>query len=170
MANVLVVEKNNGNVVVLVVVVMVEEKKNGNVVVVVVEEEEENNKIVVVVVVVVNFMAFKTISKFCSWGVDMSWFCSVWEKSFSRKDRMQRHVMSKHRNVGLTRFQKVPFSQKCQRFRFEHPSTSIIAGMTGSGKTAWVRSLLQQASETIYPPPRGLFDVIHNGSLRIQKC
>ena len=25
--------------------------------------------------------------------------------------------------------------------------------MTGSGKTAWVRSLLQQASETIYPPP-----------------
>ena len=25
--------------------------------------------------------------------------------------------------------------------------------MTVSGKTAWVRSLLQQASETIYPPP-----------------
>ena len=37
--------------------------------------------------------------------------------------------------------------------RFEHPFTSMIAGMTGSGKTAWVRSLLQQASETIYPPP-----------------
>ena len=36
---------------------------------------------------------------------------------------------------------------------FEHPFTSIIAGMTASGKTAWVRSLLQQASETIYPPP-----------------
>ena len=31
--------------------------------------------------------------------------------------------------------------------------TSIIAGMTGYGKTGWVRSLLQQASETIYPPP-----------------
>ena len=29
----------------------------------------------------------------------------------------------------------------------------MIAGMTGSGKTAWVRSLLQQASETIYPSP-----------------
>ena len=29
----------------------------------------------------------------------------------------------------------------------------MIAGMTGSGKTAWVRSLLQLASETIYPPP-----------------
>ncbi|CAH3159064.1 unnamed protein product, partial [Porites evermanni] len=66
---------------------------------------------------------------------------------------MQRHVMSKHHNVGLTPFQTVPFSKKCQRFRFEHPFTSMIAGMTGSGKTAWVRSLLQQASETIYPPP-----------------
>ena len=83
----------------------------------------------------------------------MSWFCSVCENSFSRKDSMQRHVMSKHHNVGLTTFQTVPFSQKCQRFRFEHPFTSMIAGMTGSGKTAWVRSLLQQASETIYPPP-----------------
>ena len=67
----------------------------------------------------------------------MSWFCSVCEKSFSRKDNMQRHVMSKHRNAGLTPFQTVPiFSQKCQRFRFEHPFTSMIAGMTGSGKTA----------------------------------
>ena len=29
----------------------------------------------------------------------------------------------------------------------------MIVGMTRSGKTAWVRSLLQQASETIFPPP-----------------
>ena len=93
-------------------------------------------------------------STFCSWGVDMSWFCSVCEKSFSRKDNMQRHAMSKHRNAGLTPFQTVPMSsQKCQRCRFEHPFTSMIAGMTGSGKTACVRSLLQQASETMYPPP-----------------
>ena len=93
-------------------------------------------------------------STFCSWGVYMSWLCSVCQKSFSRKDSMQRHSMSTHRKAGLTPFQTVPmFSQKCQRFRFEHPFTSMIAGMTGSGKTAWVRSLLQQASETIYPPP-----------------
>ena len=71
-------------------------------------------------------------STFCSWGVGMSWFCSVCEKSFSRKDGMQRHTMSKHRNAGLTPFQAVPmFSQKCQRFHFEHPFTSIIAGITG---------------------------------------
>ena len=62
-------------------------------------------------------MAFKPIymsnilpffqSTFCSLGVDMSWFCSVCEKSFSRKDSMQRHVMSKQRNVGLASFQTV---------------------------------------------------------------
>ena len=83
----------------------------------------------------------------------MSWSCSVSEISLSRKDSMQKQVMSKHRNVGLTPFQTVLFRQKCQRFRFQHPFTSMIAEMTRSGKTAWVRSLLQQASETIYPLP-----------------
>ena len=40
--------------------------------------------------------------------------------------------MSKHRNAGLTPFQTVTiFSQKCQRFRFKRPFTSMIAGMTG---------------------------------------
>ena len=65
----------------------------------------------------------------------MSWSCSVSEISLSRTDSMQRHVMSKHRNVGLTPFQTVLFRQKCQRFRFQHPFTSMIAGMTGSDKT-----------------------------------
>ena len=40
----------------------------------------------------------------------MSWFCSVCEKSFSRKDNMQRHVMFKHRNAGVTPFQTVAMS------------------------------------------------------------
>ena len=109
-------------------------------------------------------------STVCSWGVDMSWFCSVCEKSFSRKDNMQTHMMSKHRNAGLTPFQTAPmFSQKCQRFRLIR-FTSIIAGMTGSGKTAWVRSLLQQASETIYPPPERIVWCYSQCYLRIQKC
>ena len=42
----------------------------------------------------------------------MSWFCSACEKSFSRKDSMQRHVMSKHRNAGPTPFQTVPMSSQ----------------------------------------------------------
>ena len=66
----------------------------------------------------------------------MSWFCSVGEKSFNQKDSTERHVMSKHCYAGLTPFQIVlMFSQKCQRFHFDHPFTSMIAGMTGSGKT-----------------------------------
>ena len=36
------------------------------------------------------------------------------------------------------------------------PFTSMIAGMTGSRKTAWVRSLLQQATEAIYLPAEGI--------------
>ena len=72
----------------------------------------------------------------------MSWLCSVCEKSFSAKDSMQRHVMSKHRNAGLTPFQTEMSAVK-------HPFTSMIAGITGSGKIAWVRSLLKQASEAI---------------------
>ena len=43
-------------------------------------------------------------------------------------------------------------SQKCQRLRFEYPFTCLIAGMTVSRKTAWVISLLQQASGAIYLP------------------
>ena len=75
--------------------------------------------------------------------------------------------------VGLPPFQTVPFSQKFQLFRFEHPFTFMIGGMAGSGKTAWVRSLLQQACKlqrqfTLHE--RELCGVIHNGSLHIQKC
>ena len=64
-------------------------------------------------------------------------------------------MFNKHNeSPSFTPFRAMPFSpEKCQRFRFQHPFTSMIAGMTGSGKTAWVRSLLQQASETIHPPP-----------------
>ena len=61
--------------------------------------------------------------------------------------------MSKHCNAGLTPFQTVPMSsKKCQRFRFEHPFTSMAAGMTKSGKAAWVLSLLHQASEAVTFP------------------
>ena len=44
--------------------------------------------------------------------------------------------------------------KKCQLFYIKQPFTYTIAGMTGSGKTAWVQSLVQQASEAIYLPPQ----------------
>ena len=48
----------------------------------------------------------------------------------------------------------IPMSQeKCQRFQLVHPFTCMVAGMTGSGKTVWVQSLLQQAQAVIDQPP-----------------
>ena len=95
----------------------------------------------------------------------MSWFYSFCEKSFSRKDNMQKHVMSKHRNAGLTPFQTVTmFSQKCQRFRFENPFTSMIAGMTGSEKCPGSDLHCNKLERQFTLPRKGSFGVIHNGS------
>ena len=42
----------------------------------------------------------------------------------------------------------IPMSQeKCQRFQLVHPFTCMVAGMTGSGKSVWVQSLLQLNSQ-----------------------
>ena len=43
--------------------------------------------------------------------------------------------------------------EKCQWFQLVHPFTCMVAGMTGSGKTVWVQSLLQQAQTVIDQPP-----------------
>ena len=48
----------------------------------------------------------------------------------------------------------IPMSQeKCQRFQLVHPFTCMVAGMTGSGKTVWMQSLLQQAKTVIDQKP-----------------
>ena len=61
-----------------------------------------------------------------------------------------RHMNRKHSNFAPV----IPMSQeKCQRFQFEHPFTCMVAGMTGSGKTVWVQSLLTQAYRMINLPP-----------------
>ena len=44
-------------------------------------------------------------------------------------------------------------TEKCQRFRFMHPFTCMVAGTTRSGKTVRVKSLLQQAQEVVHLPP-----------------
>ena len=80
---------------------------------------------------------------------------------------MQRHISNKHGNpVFNPMYNSVPNpmygmpdpTEKCQRFCFVHPSTCMVAGMVGSGKTVWVNphtglSLLQQAQEVIHLPP-----------------
>ena len=82
----------------------------------------------------------------------MSWSCPVCQKDFSRKDSMQRHMNRKHSNSNFAPV--IAMSQeKCQRFQLVHPFTCMVAGMTGSGKTVWVQSLLQQAQTVIDQPP-----------------
>ena len=82
----------------------------------------------------------------------MSWPCPVCQKEFSRKDNLQRHINSKHSDSNFAPL--IPMSQeKCQRFQLVHPFTCMVAGMTGSGKTVWVQSLLQQAQTVIDQPP-----------------
>ena len=82
----------------------------------------------------------------------MSWSCPHCETSFSRKDNLQRHMNRKHSNSNFAPV--IPMSQeRCQRFQLVHPFTCMVAGMTGSGKTVWVQSLLQQAQTVIDQPP-----------------
>ena len=82
----------------------------------------------------------------------MSWPCPVCQRDFSRKDNLQRHMNSKHSDSDFAPV--IPMSQeKCQRFQLVHPFTCMVAGMTGSGKTVWVQSLLQQAQTVIDQAP-----------------
>ena len=63
----------------------------------------------------------------------MTWFCSVCKNSFSRKDRMQSHVMSVHRNAGVTPFQTVPVStqKSCQRFNNNNNNNGLLTDPLG---------------------------------------
>ena len=62
-------------------------------------------------------------------------------------------VVVVHNNPGFFPFRGMFNSrEKCQQFHFIHPLTCIVAGMTSSGKTAWIQTLLQQAPNIIDPP------------------
>ena len=58
----------------------------------------------------------------------------------------------KHNNSNFAPV-KPMYQEKCQRFQLVHPFTCMVAGMTGSGKTVWIQSHLQQAETVIDQPP-----------------
>jgi len=63
-------------------------------------------------------------------------------------------MSNKHGNpvFSLAMSSMASSTEKCQQFRFEHPFTCMVAGMTGSGKTVWVKSLFQQTQKVIHLP------------------
>ena len=44
-------------------------------------------------------------------------------------------------------------SGNVETFKFEHPLTMIVAGPTMSGKSTWIKNLLLQNAQLIYPSP-----------------
>ena len=99
----------------------------------------------------------------------MSWSCPHCEKSFSRKDSMKRHINNRHSNPGhFTPFNATHYpAERCQRFQLVHPFTCMVAGMTGSGKTVWVQSLLQQAQTVIDQAPERINLVLFTVAKRL---
>ena len=61
---------------------------------------------------------------------------------------MREHISSKHSTSGLAPFQVMSISrEKCQLFHLVYPFSCIVAGINGSEKTIWVKSLLQLAQK-----------------------
>ena len=73
-------------------------------------------------------------------------------RSFSKPFNLKRHVNNFHGVYQERLPRKVP-SFAIGSTVMQHPFTCIIAGCTQSGKTVWVKKLLENAKTTISPPP-----------------
>ena len=83
-------------------------------------------------------------------------------------DSLKRHIKSKHNSAPSLEYLRTlntnPTSNSsqnerkekvdCGPFKFLYPFTALVAGMTASGKTVWVRNLLEHATKMISPPPQ----------------
>ena len=63
---------------------------------------------------------------------------------------MQRHGRNVHKKDPFTK----PTPLVSGPGTLQHPFTCIVAGCTQSGKTVWVKTLLENAQQTIRPPPQ----------------
>ena len=82
----------------------------------------------------------------------MSYECDICGKTFANASNLLRHKKVVHaygtRNLGQ---QTLTVSGVTV---MQHPFTCIVAGCTQSGKTVWVKSLLENAQTTISPAPQ----------------
>jgi hypothetical protein len=79
----------------------------------------------------------------------MSFPCNICAKVFSTSGNLKLHTLNTHGDV-----QRKPVEILAGSAVFQHPFTCIVAGCTQSGKTVWVKSLLEKAQKTISPPPQ----------------
>ena len=80
----------------------------------------------------------------------MSHSCTVCNKSFSTSSNHSRHQNTAH-GPGTPSQSSIVVNGSSV---MQHPFTCIVAGCTQSGKTVWVKSLLENAQKTISPPPQ----------------
>ena len=82
----------------------------------------------------------------------MSYECDICGKTFANASNLLRHKTVVHaygtRNLGQ---QTLTVNGVAV---MQHPFTCIVAGCTQSGKTVWVKSLLENAQTTISPTPQ----------------
>ena len=82
----------------------------------------------------------------------MSYECDVCGKTFANASNLLRHKKVVHaygnRNLGQQTFTVNGFTV------MQHPFTCIIVGCTQSGKTVWVKTLLENAQKIISLPPQ----------------
>ncbi len=79
----------------------------------------------------------------------MSFLCNICAKAFSTRGNLRRHTLNIHGNVHSKPVKIVTGSTVLQ-----HPFTCIVAGCTQSGKTVWVKTLLENAQTMISPSPQ----------------
>ena len=61
---------------------------------------------------------------------------------------------------------KMKEQDTCGAYQLQHPFTCMVSGITGSGKTVWVKKLLENAEQAITPTPqRIVWCYSHTGSL-----
>jgi hypothetical protein len=82
----------------------------------------------------------------------MSYACDICGKTFANASNLLRHKKVVHaygtRNLGQQTLTVNGFTV------MQHPFTCIFGGCTQSGKTVWVKSLLENAQTTISPTPQ----------------
>ena len=80
----------------------------------------------------------------------MSHSCHICGKYFSKPFNLRRHKRKVHDQKPTDSIRMVTNGSAV----LQHPFTCIVAGCTQSGKTVWVKSLLENAQKTISPPPQ----------------